>query len=84
MAWVLIEPSCGGTQVPVSGDEDVPEGATLFSFAVSASDADFQYTVFPNWNTTIWEVSKTSSVITVEFGTPAIAGAKIHWMLMGL
>jgi hypothetical protein len=49
----------------------------VVTFPREEPDADYGVTATPNWDTTVWVGTKTTTGCTVNFGTAAVAGASI-------
>ena len=57
----------------------VPLAATsvVVTFPREEPDANYGVTATPNWGTTVWVDTKTTTGCTVNFGTAAVAAASI-------
>jgi len=66
-----------GVNVPVS------QGATAITITLPIAEPDVIYgvLVIPNWSTSVYIVTKTTTSFTVGFGTSAPSNAKIDWLL---
>jgi hypothetical protein len=67
------------------GEVAIPDGATSIAVNFISPRAIVLYapSAMPTWNTTVWVSNKTTTGFTINFGTPAPAGAgsKVYWGL---
>lgn len=65
-------------------DVAVPKGAKTFTIQFGQPEADARYAlnIQPNWLTQDAVIEKTSKGFTVEFSSPAPAGATLDWQLI--
>lgn len=61
--------------------QDFPPGVSGFIPAQAEVDTGFGIVLTPNWNTSYWITGKSNTGFTVNFGTPAPAGATFDWLL---
>lgn len=80
MSWESVNASCNATEQ--TGLETVIAGAISHTIVLSQSSASFVINVIPNWNTTTWIISQSSSAVVVGFGTPVpVGGGTLRWNL---
>ena len=53
--------------------------ATSLAITFAAPTTGYRLEVSFNWNTTWWWSSKSTTGITINFGTPAPSAAKLDW-----
>ncbi len=65
-------------------DIAIPAGATEFALAFPTPETDAAYavSVTPSWMTALCVPTKTDKGFTVQFATPAPAGAKLDWVIV--
>lgn len=60
---------------------DMPPGTGIAIPNQHEPDANYAVVATPSWQTEVWITNKATTGFTINFGTPAPAGASVQWLL---